>query len=89
MCVYRKFHFELAQSWQRDIRYPYVGTQSACHSRRSLSHGAAAQYQHLRAVYSRHTADELSLAALGLLQIVSTVQRSHASCHLAHRDKQR
>ena len=85
MNIGRRFDVELAQSWQRDIGDGHVSTQSCSHQSRSLTYYTATQYQYAGRTNAWHAANQLSLAAFGLLQVISAIQCSHSSSHLTHR----
>ena len=89
MHIGRRFDVQLAQPRQRDVGNGYVGSQTGSHQGCSLTNHTTAKHQHLSRTHTGHTADQLTLATLRLLQVVGTVQRSHSSCHLTHRLQQR
>ena len=68
----RQFHLQLAKTRQTNIGNPHISTYPVA-ILLLLLHGSTAQNENLRTVHARHTADQLTLAALGLLQIVGTI----------------
>ena len=75
---------QLAQSWQRDVCDGYFCAQSGSHQGCGLANDTTTQHQYAGRTYTRHTTNQFSLASLGFLQIVGSVQGSHSSCHLTH-----
>ena len=88
MYVGGQFCCQLFQTRQRHIGDGDVGTHACSNACSSLTHSASSKYQYLGRFYTRHACHQLTLATLGLLQIVGTILRGHASCHLAHRNEQ-
>ncbi len=89
MHVGRQLHAQLAQTGKGDIVDIDIGTQAGSQTGGRLSDGAAPEDEHLGRLDAGHAADELALAALGLLEIIGAAHRRHASGHLAHRDEER
>ena len=89
MHISRRLNIQLTQTRQRNVGNSNIGTQACSHSCSSLTNDTTAQYQYLCRTDTRHTAYQFTLTALSFLQIVSTVQSSHTSCHLTHRLQQR
>ena len=89
MDVGRHLRRQLFQSGQRHVGNGDVSSHACGNAGSSLSNRTTAQDEDFSRFHAGHASHQLALAALGLLQVVGTVLRSHTSCHLAHRDKQR
>ena len=73
MHIGRQFGVQLAQTRQTDVCDIHLCPHSGSHARSRFTHDAAAEYQHLGGLHAGHTTHQLALSALGLLQIVGTV----------------
>ena len=62
-----RLDIKLAQPRQRDICDRHICSKTGCHQGCSLTNDTTAKHKYLSRTHARHTADQLTLAALCLL----------------------
>ena len=82
----RQFKVQLAQTRQTYVGNRDLGAHSGGHSCGGFSHGSATKHKHIGRLYARNSAEKLAISAFRRLQIVGSIECSHAAGNLTHGD---